>query len=643
MAEKSTLFQTEEAVLEKATNVVEQFKHQEMPLLQVLQEYERLVKDYKKLLKQTKLLVKMGDLQQGQLTTRTEGLQSSNLELQHKAQEAEEAVRATEERLAQFLDAVPVGVFVLDANGFPYYANQKAQQILGKGLIPSANTTALPEVYQAYLAGTTQLYPPERQPIVQALQGKLSSVDDIEIHQPGKIIPIEVWGTPIFDAEKNIAYAIAVFQDITERKRAEVERLQFTRELAQLNKAYERFVPRQFLSLLNKNSIVEVQLGDQTEKDMTILFSDIREFTRISETMRPLEIFDFINNYLGQMEPIILNHHGIIDKYIGDAIMAVFPTNADDAVTAAITMLKTLTKYNQLLDRSTLPQIQIGIGLNAGQMVLGTIGGQNRMDGTVLSDAVNLASRLEGLTKIYQTPLLITEHTYLKLADPMQYHIRVIDVVKVKGKTEEVTIYEIYDSDSPEMIAWKDKTREDFEVGFVQYHSGEFADAHPLFEKIWQQNQMDKVAQIYLNRCQEILGMTMPQAAKILVVDDTPLNIKILSYILTANQFEVLVAYDGQTALTMVETHVPHLILLDVMMPGMDGFETCQRLKAQPHTKDIPVIFITALTETESKVKGFEVGAVDYITKPFQREEVLARVRVHLSHRYLKQQWLERM
>ncbi len=640
MAEKSTLFQTEEAVLEKAADVVEQFKHRDIPLLQ---EYERLVKDYKKLLRQTKLLVKTGDIQQGQLTTRTEWLQSSNLELQQKAQDAEEAVRATEKRLAQFLDAVPVGVFVVDANGSPYYANQKAQQILGKGIIPSTNSVDLPEIYQAYLAGTTQLYPPERQPIVHALQGKPATADDTEIHQQDKIIPIEIWGTPIFDAEGKVAYAIAVFQDITERKLAEEERIRFTQELADLNKAYERFVPRQFLSLLNRKSIVEVQLGDQIEKDMTILFSDIREFTRISETMRPLEIFDFINNYMGQMEPIILDHHGVIDKYIGDAIMAVFPTCADDAVCGAIAMLNALTQYNQLLKRATLSQIQIGIGLNTGPMVLGTVGGQNRMDGTVLSDAVNLASRLEGLTKIYSAPLLITEHTHLKLNDPSQYHIRVIDVVKVKGKTEEVTIYEVYDADSPEMIALKDETCEDFEVGFVLYHSGEFADAQPFFKKVLQVNENDKTAQIYLNRCQERLEMAMPPAAKILVVDDTPINMKILSYILVANQFEVLVAQDGERALLIAESKEPHLILLDIMMPGIDGFETCRRLKAQPRTKDIPVIFITALTENESKVKGFEVGAVDYITKPFQREEVLARVKVHLSNRYLRQQRIERM
>ena len=249
MKEKPTLFRKEEEVLTKAVQTLEQFKDQDAPLKK---EYECLVKDYKKLFKQTKFLIKMSDQLQNQLTFQNEGLQSSNLELQTKAEKAEEAIRASEKKLAQFLEAVSVGVFVVDANGKPYYANQKAQQIFGKGIVQLPTIEGLPLFCQAYIAGTTQLYPQERQPIVQALKGKIVSVDDIELHQDNKIIPIEVWGTPIFDEHGNIAYAIAVFQDITERKKAETERERFTNELFQLNKAYERFVPYQFLSLLDK-------------------------------------------------------------------------------------------------------------------------------------------------------------------------------------------------------------------------------------------------------------------------------------------------------------------------------------------------------------------------------------------------------
>jgi signal transduction histidine kinase len=123
----------------------------------------------------------------------------------------------------------------------------------------------------------------------------------------------------------------------------------------------------------------------------------------------------------------------------------------------------------------------------------------------------------------------------------------------------------------------------------------------------------------------------------ILVVDDNPANLGVLSEVLDDAGFEVWVARDGLSAIQKVEYDQPHLILLDVMMPGIDGFETCHRLKSLPVTQDIPIIFMTALSEVESKVKGLTLGAVDYITKPFQQEEVLARVKLHLKLRNLNE------
>jgi len=154
-------------------------------------------------------------------------------------QRAENAWCESEKRLAQLLEAVPVGVFVIDAQGKPYYANQTAQQILGKGIVPEAKATQLSEIYQAYLTGTNQLYPTKQQPIVRALKGETTTIDNIEIRQAGKIIPLEVSATPIFDKKGQIAYAIAAFTDITQRKWAEAERIQFTQELALKNLALQ--------------------------------------------------------------------------------------------------------------------------------------------------------------------------------------------------------------------------------------------------------------------------------------------------------------------------------------------------------------------------------------------------------------------
>jgi class 3 adenylate cyclase len=325
----------------------------------------------------------------------------------------------------------------------------------------------------------------------------------VEIHQGDKIIPIEVWGTPIFDEKGNIAYAIAAFQDITERKRAQAESRRFTDQLFQLNQAYERFVPRQFLQLLEKKSIVDVKLGDQVQKEMAVLFSDIRDFTTLSESMTPQDNFKFINSYLTRMEPAITENNGFIDKYIGDAIMALFSGGADDAVKAGIAMLQRLPEYNQHRANNDYAPIQIGIGINTGSLMLGTVGGQNRMDSTVISDAVNLASRIEDLTKDYRVSLLISHHTFSRLQDPKQYAIRLIAQVKVKGKSEMVSVFEVFDADSPEIREGKLATAKLFEEALGLYKLQAFSEAAQLFQDCLLQNPGDKVAQIYLERCKQ--------------------------------------------------------------------------------------------------------------------------------------------
>ena len=375
-----------------------------------------------------------------------------------------EAVREGEIKLAQFLEAIPIGVAVLDSQGRPYYINRAGQQLLGQGVLPLNSVEELSESYHIYIAGTDTLYPYEDLPIVRALRGENATADDLEIHRPDKKVPIEAWGTPIFDGDQ-VAFAMAVFQDVAERKQAETERHKFIEKLFELNQnleksldaeseltdAYGRFVPHQFLNLLGYESIIDVNLGDQVQQEMSVLFADIRDFTTLSETMTPQENFNFINAYLSRMEPAITSNNGFIDKYIGDAIMALFSDFADDAVKAGIAMLNILTNYNQDRQRVGYVPIQIGIGINSGSLMLGTVGGKSRMDSTVISDAVNLASRIEGLTKDYSVPLLISHQTLERLRNPADYAIRIVDKVQVKGKSQYVVVYEVFDADPPEI------------------------------------------------------------------------------------------------------------------------------------------------------------------------------------------------
>ncbi|MGD1943886.1 MAG: response regulator [Leptolyngbyaceae cyanobacterium] len=171
--------------------------------------------------------------------------------------------------------------------------------------------------------------------------------------------------------------------------------------LSKINQAYGRFVPRQFLHFLNRESIVDVDLGDQAQQHMSVLFADIRDFTTLSEQMTPKDNFKFLNAFLSRMEPAIAEHNGFIDKYIGDAIMALFSRSADDALQASIAMLQRLHQYNQERLGYHKSPIEIGIGINTGAVMLGTVGGRNRMDSTVISDTVNVAARIERMTRIY--------------------------------------------------------------------------------------------------------------------------------------------------------------------------------------------------------------------------------------------------
>jgi len=417
-----------------------------------------------------------------------------------------EALSESESRLTQFLEAMPVGIFVVDGKGKPFYMNSWGQRILAQGLISDMGTDKFPEAYHFYNAGTNQLYPIDLQPIMRALRGEFVRMDDLEIHGSDRIVPIEVWATPIYDERKNIVYAIAAFQDITERQEVETERRQFTNELQKalaaeekLTDAYGRFVPHEFLHFLGYESILEVKLGDQVQKEMSVLFSDIRDFTSLSETMTPAENFQFINAYLSRMEPAITQNFGFIDKYIGDAIMALFDGSADDAVKAGIAMLEELNEYNISRNRPDCPPLQIGIGINTGSLMLGTVGGQSRMDSTVISDAVNLASRVETLTKEYGVSMLITQNTFIELND--FYDLRLIDRVTVKGKSQMVTVYEVFAADPPELRQKKLETKTLFEQALVLYNSDRCVEATRFFSGCLQINPTDNVAQIYMQRC----------------------------------------------------------------------------------------------------------------------------------------------
>ncbi len=282
-------------------------------------------------------------------------------------------------------------------------------------------------------------------------------------------------------------------------------------KLSKITNAYGRFVPEDYLKLLDKESILDVKLGDRASKEMAIFFSDIRSFTSRSEKMTPQEIFAFVNNYLQIVSPEIRGRHGLIIKFLGDGIMAVFPESVDDAVEAAVGKLKKLREYNRVLEAENSLPIKVGIGIHLGNMMVGIVGEDRRMGGDALSDNVNLTARLEGLTKFYGVSILISELAFQGLKEPDKYHFRFLDRVIVKGRNEAIAVYEVLDGETEELRDLKLKTLADFELGLEYYRLGELVAAQSYFEKVLAANVEDKTAKLYVERIQYLIAEGMPE------------------------------------------------------------------------------------------------------------------------------------
>lgn len=293
-------------------------------------------------------------------------------------------------------------------------------------------------------------------------------------------------------------------------------------ELTQQKDAFFRFVPTQFLALLGKQSAVDIGLGDSSKKSMSVLFSDIRKFTTISEEKSPEESFHLLNSYLLRMESPISDNEGFVDKYIGDAIMALFSegtevtdllsqkSSADRAISAAIGMRQQLDEFNRSQQFDHMDVLNMGIGINTGPLMLGTVGGTHRLDTTVIGDSVNLAFRLEKLTQFYKTSIIISEWTYKNLSNPDGMLIREIDLVVVKGKTESCRIYEVFEADPEDIKELKQKTRDIIQIGIQKYKKRKFKDALTYFKEAKSVYPKDIIPLLYIKRCVEYIKTPPP-------------------------------------------------------------------------------------------------------------------------------------
>jgi adenylate cyclase len=287
---------------------------------------------------------------------------------------------------------------------------------------------------------------------------------------------------------------------------------------ARTEERQKRMLRRAFQYYLHPSVVEQVcqhpellRLGGEA-KDLTVMFSDIRGFSGIAEQLTPEELVRLLNEYLTAMTRLVLDDQGLVDKYIGDAIMAVYgaplslPDHAYRACHTALHMVRTLQTLQQHWRAQGLPRIDIGIGINSGPMVVGNMGSELRFNYTVMGDAVNLASRLEGANKTYGTRILISESTWEQVRDSVA--TRELDVIQVQGKTAPTRIFEVVGL--PPLSAEQTTLVQRFEAALQAYKARRWDEALRLFQHVLETAPHDVPSQLYVHRCAEFQAAPPP-------------------------------------------------------------------------------------------------------------------------------------
>jgi len=276
--------------------------------------------------------------------------------------------------------------------------------------------------------------------------------------------------------------------------------------IAQKKYKLSQFAPRELLQSLVSDRVA-LSLGSMKRKEMTIFFSDIRAFTTISERLAPEMVFRYLNAFFKVAAPVIRKHGGIVDKYIGDAILAIFD-DPERAIFASVAIQQRLIAFNRRLQKIRLPKIEMGIGIHTGEVMIGILGERKRMDATVISDAVNVASRLQDLNKIYGSNILISDSTFLRLDKSARraFKFRYLDMVQAKGKKSTTRVYEFYDNYSQDTIGKRARTKAEFEQGVHYFHEKQYENAARNFLEVIKHDPNDRVAVFYLHRTAHFLA-----------------------------------------------------------------------------------------------------------------------------------------
>ena len=398
------------------------------------------------------------------------------------------------------LESMTNGLITLDAEGNVEKANQAAL-----GIMRTSDNPGRLIGHSAY-----DFFAGENSWVVDGIKKVLASGDydearDVNLHLPSwddadakaETASVNAMIHPLTNIKGKRIGCLLVFEDITNEKR--------------LRSTMARYMTKEVADKLLEEG--EDALGGSLQ-DATVLFSDIRAFTNLSERVGPQETVAMLNEYFTIMVDLIMTNKGILDKYIGDAIMAVFGApfttdmDADNAVRTAVEMVRSLTEFNAQRITVGKEPIRIGIGLNTDQVLSGNIGSDRRMDYTVIGDGVNLAARLESANKTYGTVILISEFTVKRLTS--DFKLREVDRLVVKGKEEAVSMYEAMDAYSDGAFPHMDAVLDAYNGGLQLYRSKDFLGAQKSFEKALNIHPGDALSRLYVDRCVHFQALPPP-------------------------------------------------------------------------------------------------------------------------------------
>lgn len=278
---------------------------------------------------------------------------------------------------------------------------------------------------------------------------------------------------------------------------------QYIADITRFSEASHRFVPQQFFKSLGKKGILDIQLGDQVQRNMTVMVANLREFSQLSQQLTPAENFNFMNSFLSRFGPLVRREEGIISKYMGAGFMALYPGYAEQSLRTAVAIRGELIAYNEGRRRAGYIPVDVGIAIHHGPLMMGIVGEEQRWEGNVISEDVNVTSVLEKLSKELGANILVTREFFDQMREPERFRHRTLGRITPEGQEQALELIDVYEGDPDLLRQAKDRTKALFERGLLLCQEGRFYDARETFVEVIKLNRLDKAAKLYFYLCDE--------------------------------------------------------------------------------------------------------------------------------------------